>query len=79
MNVPANENIWFVVDMQQARSVNYFRIKHTSRRNGDLVVRWRYFVDILGSNTPDDGDKPNRDVAGFDFRPRNHRQGAGLG
>lgn len=48
--VAANAQIWFVVDMQAEKSVNYFRIMHQSIRNTDRGCRWKKFVEILGSN-----------------------------
>lgn len=44
------KEIWFVVDMQQERPVNYVRIMHTSCRNTDRVTRLKKFAEILGSN-----------------------------
>lgn len=54
-SVPADARIWFVVDMQQPRAVNYFRIKHLSCRNSDRGTRWWKFVEILGSDTGEEG------------------------
>ena len=45
-----DKEIWFVVDMQQERSVNYVRIMHISCRNTDRVTRLKKFAEILGSN-----------------------------
>lgn len=42
--------IWFVVDMQSARKVNCFRIRHISTTQPDFGTRWLKFVEILGSN-----------------------------
>jgi len=50
--VPADEEIWFMVDMKTAHPVNYFRIQHRDATNGNMVVRWRGFSRIEGS---DDG------------------------
>ena len=44
------DTIWFVVDMQQPRSVNYFRIMHQGVRNADRGCRWNGFTLIEGSN-----------------------------
>lgn len=44
------KEIWFVVDMQQERPVNYVRIMHNSCRNTDRVTRLKKFAEILGSN-----------------------------
>ena len=52
----AGSEIWFVVDMQQQRQVNYVRYKHQSCRNTDRGCRWRGFSQILGSNTGADDD-----------------------
>ena len=41
---------WFVVDMQSARKVNCFRIRHISTTQPDFGTRWLKFVEILGSN-----------------------------
>ena len=46
----AGDTIWFVVDMQQPRSVNYFRIMHQGVRNADRGCRWNGFTLIEGSN-----------------------------
>ena len=46
----AGDTIWFVVDMQQQRSVNYFRIMHQGVRNADRGCRWNGFTLIEGSN-----------------------------
>lgn len=46
----AGDTIWFVVDMQQQRSVNYFRIMHQGIRNADRGCRWNGFTSIEGSN-----------------------------
>lgn len=46
----AGDTIWFVVDMQQQRSVNYFRIMHQGIRNADRGCRWNGFTLIEGSN-----------------------------
>ena len=46
----AGDTIWFVVDMQQPRSVNYFRIMHQGVRNADRGCRWNGFSLIEGSN-----------------------------
>ncbi len=46
----ADDTIWFVVDMQQQRSVNYFRIMHQGVRNADRGCRWNGFTLIEGSN-----------------------------
>lgn len=48
--VPADEEIWFTVDMKKARPVNYFRIQHRDATKGNMVVRWRGFSRIEGSN-----------------------------
>ncbi len=45
-----DKEIWFVVDMQQERPVNYLRIMHNSCRNTDRVTRLKKFAEILGSN-----------------------------
>ncbi|MDE6623304.1 MAG: Ig-like domain-containing protein [Alistipes sp.] len=45
-----SSEVWFVVDMQSERSVNYFRLMHQSCRNTDRSCRWRKFSAILGSN-----------------------------
>ena len=46
----AGDTIWFVVDMQQPRNVNYFRIMHQGVRNADRGCRWNGFTLIEGSN-----------------------------
>ena len=46
----AGDTIWFVVDMQQPRRVNYFRIMHQGVRNADRGCRWNGFTLIEGSN-----------------------------
>ena len=48
--VPANEEIWFTVDMKKANPVNYFRIQHRDATSSYMVVRWRGFSRIEGSN-----------------------------
>jgi len=48
--VPADEEIWFTVDMKKANPVNYFRIQHRDASSGNLLVRWRGFSRIEGSN-----------------------------
>lgn len=50
--VPADEEIWFMVDMKTAHPVNYFRIQHRDATEGNKLVRWRGFSRIEGS---DDG------------------------
>lgn len=47
--------IWFVVDMTKAQKVNYLRIRHISTKQSDYGTRWHKFVEILGSNTGEDG------------------------
>ncbi len=44
---------YFVVDMQEVREVNYFRLKHQSCRKSDRGCRWLKFIEILGTDTPD--------------------------
>lgn len=60
--------VWFVVDMQQEQSLNYFRLMHQSCRNTDRSCRWKKFSAILGSNDGEsftqiaaDVDVPNLD------------------
>ena len=60
--------VWFVVDMQQEQSLNYFRLMHQSCRNTDRGCRWKKFSAILGSNDGNsftqiaaDVDVPNLD------------------
>ena len=60
--------VWFVVDMQQEQSLNYFRLMHQSCRNTDRSCRWKKFSAILGSNNGEsftqiaaDVDVPNLD------------------
>ncbi len=43
---------YFVVDMQEVREVNYFRLKHQSCRKADRGCRWLKFIEILGTDTP---------------------------
>ncbi len=52
LSKPATDDgeVWFVVDMQQERSANYFRLMHQSCRNTDRSCRWKKFSAILGSN-----------------------------
>lgn len=50
-----NIQIWFVVDLQSARKINYFRIRHISTVQSDYGTRWHKFVEILGSDTGEDG------------------------
>lgn len=47
--------IWFVVDLTKALKVNYLRIRHISTVQSDYGTRWHKFVEILGSNTGEDG------------------------
>ena len=47
--------IWFVVDLQSAHKINYFRIRHISTRQADYGTRWHKFVEILGSDTGEEG------------------------
>jgi len=46
----AGTEFYFVVDMQQVQTVNYFRIKHQSCRSTDFAPRWWGFIRIEGSN-----------------------------
>lgn len=47
--------IWFVVDMTKTQKVNYLRIRHISTSQPDYGTRWHKFVEILGSDTGEDG------------------------
>lgn len=47
--------IWFVVDLTKVLKVNYLRIRHISTKQSDYGTRWHKFVEILGSNTGEDG------------------------
>lgn len=44
----SGEALYFIVDMQQAQDVNYFRIRH--RDATAAYIRWYRFDEILGSN-----------------------------
>ncbi|HQB27367.1 MAG TPA: Ig-like domain-containing protein [Paludibacter sp.] len=48
VDVPSGEAIYFIVDMKQSQSVNYFRIRH--RNTNEVFIRWYGFDQILGSN-----------------------------
>jgi hypothetical protein len=48
VDVPSGEAIYFVVDMQKPREVNYFRIRH--RDVSQVFIRWHAFDEISGSN-----------------------------
>jgi hypothetical protein len=48
VTVPSGSTIFFVVDMQTAQEVNYFRIKHKDA--SQLPIRIYQFDEILGSN-----------------------------
>lgn len=50
LKVEANEAIYFIVDMQESKKVDYFRIRHRNTKSSEMVVRWRGFDQILGSN-----------------------------
>ncbi len=41
---------WFTINMKQSKKVNYFRISNISTHNGDVLVRYKGFTEILGSN-----------------------------
>ncbi|MPN34700.1 hypothetical protein SDC9_182194 [bioreactor metagenome] len=47
MEVPSGEAIYFIVDMQKAQEVNYFRIRH--RNTTQTFIRWYSFDEIAGS------------------------------
>ena len=44
-----------MVDLQNAHKINYFRIRHISTRQADYGTRWHKFVEILGSDTGEEG------------------------
>lgn len=48
VTVPSGDALFFVVDMQKAQEVNYFRIRH--RNTSQLFLRWYQFDEISGSN-----------------------------
>lgn len=48
VELPTGGEIYFVVDMQQPKEVNYFRILH--RDKTQAFIRWFAFDKILGSN-----------------------------
>lgn len=41
---------WFMIDMGKAQKVNYFRISNISTHKDDILVRYKGFAKILGSN-----------------------------
>lgn len=47
VEVPSGEAIYFIVDMQKAQEVNYFRIRH--RNTTQAFIRWYSFDEIAGS------------------------------
>lgn len=46
--VPSGDALFFIVDMQKAQEVNYFRIRH--RDTSTAYIRWYQFDEISGSN-----------------------------
>lgn len=57
VEVKSHEAIYFILDMQEAKEVTYFRLRHRSTESKDMVVRWRGFEQILGSNDGVNFDK----------------------
>ena len=45
---------WFTINMKQTKKVNYFRISNISTVQGDVLVRYKGFSEILGSNNGTD-------------------------
>lgn len=45
-----NHEIYFIIDMKQTLPVNYFRISNISTHKDDVVVRYKGFTEISGSN-----------------------------
>ncbi|MGN1046430.1 MAG: hypothetical protein ACI4QG_04975, partial [Candidatus Cryptobacteroides sp.] len=45
-----NHEIYFIIDMKQTLPVNYFRISNISTHKDDVLVRYKGFTEISGSN-----------------------------
>lgn len=60
----ASHEIYFTLDLKQALPVNYFRISNISDHKDDVVVRYKAFTEISGSN---DGENFEVIEQNFDF------------
>lgn len=49
-NTPDDHIAYFIIDMGKQQKVNYFRIRNISTHAGDVLVRFKGFTEILGSN-----------------------------
>lgn len=64
VSTPASEGIYFIVDMKEAKPVNYFKIRH--RNDNQFFLRYRIIEEVSGSNdgvnfTPIASDVPVTD------------------
>lgn len=48
VSIPDSEGIYFIVDMKEEKTVNYFKIRH--RNDSQIFLRYRLIEEVYGSN-----------------------------
>ncbi|MFD2825054.1 Ig-like domain-containing protein [Leeuwenhoekiella polynyae] len=65
VSIPDSEGVYFIVDMKEEKTVNYFKIRH--RNDSQIFLRYRLIEEVYGSNDGENFTLIASDVSVTDY------------